>query len=108
MHSYDFISIMHSLVLSYDGSLGLIYFRVYYRSYLTLCSPPHSNLSGSLYSTCQWAVYSSDPEEITYVDVILDSLIKMSKWQISRQKKARANQINEKNRNKTIQRTINY
>lgn len=58
-----------------------------YVDHLSLSTTPfHSNLNRPLSVTHQWAVYFSNSEEITYVDVIVDCLIKMFKWQTSRKK----------------------
>lgn len=55
--------------------------------HLSLSTTPfHSNLDRPLSITHQWAVYFSKSKKITYADVIVDCLIKMFKWQTSRQK----------------------
>ena len=104
---YDFISIMYYYWVRVE-ILGLV-LEPNVR-HLSLLSTLLTNFSiDPVYYTTGDCVLL-DSEKVTYVDVTVDSLIKMSKWQIPRQKSKREPDKRKKKRKKqnpTTSRIIN-
>lgn len=102
INSNDFISIMHYYWVRVETwGLFTLESDVDHLSLSTI--PFHSNVNRTLSIIHQWTVYFSNSEEITYVDVIVDCLIKMFKWQTSKQKKKKQNKSDKLRKKPTQQ-----